>query len=66
MMSKAEFHRALRELMNLDETDMPILMAGRMQAMFEKDPAGWFVRLGDEDADKVWAVIASRAAKGQS
>lgn len=61
----AEFHNALRILLNLDFRDL--VQAGILQPhddarweQFQHDPFRYFIRAGDATAERLWGLIASR------
>lgn len=58
-MNKAEFHNALRILLNLDRDDLPFL-DGRAWQRFRTDPFRFFIRADDPTADRLWAAIEAR------
>jgi hypothetical protein len=61
----AEFHNALRIMLNLDQSDL--VQAGVLDAKDEQgwrnlsaDPFRWFIRTSDARADRFWLLIKSR------
>ena len=62
MMRLAEFHNALRILINLDRDDLEgagIIKRGDHNSWgtFHRDPFRWFIRTDDETARKLFTLI---------
>ena len=58
-----EFHNALRILCwNIERSEMQWMTSGQWAA-FNDNPAAWFVRAGDDAAQRIWAVIEARQPK---
>ncbi len=64
-MQFAEFHNALRILLNIDRCELEvagIIKPGDHNAWgaFHRDPFRWFIRADDSQAPKLWALIERR------
>jgi sulfur transfer complex TusBCD TusB component (DsrH family) len=64
-LSYAEFHNALRIMLNLDRSDL--VQAGVLDAQDERgwarlrdDPFRWFIRAEDARAERFWRLIQRR------
>lgn len=69
-MTFAEFHNALRILLNIDRDELEaakILPVGDHNAWgaFKRDPFRWFIRSSDDQAHRLWEIIERRQAGGR-
>lgn len=64
-MTLAEFHNGLRILASIDMhelEDCGAIAHGDQSSwlMFRENPWRWFIRVGDDTAERVWSIIQRR------
>lgn len=62
------FHNRLRKLLNIDMSEL--VSAGVISSddtaaweSFQANPWRWFIRCGDDQAERVWAIMEGEKAK---
>lgn len=66
-MTKRQFRNGLCILMSIDQHELVAAGIDRMRepnvwASFVANPFLWFVKAGDADADRLWAIVQRRQA----
>ena len=54
------FANRLRSLFNIEGHQLPELTTANQDYSFDRDPARYFIRASDEQADAIWAEIEKR------
>jgi hypothetical protein len=66
-MTQRQLHNALRILMCIDQHELVAAGIDSMRepnvwASFVANPFLWFIKAGDADADRLWAIVERRQA----